>query len=120
VIELMRGDKSFDALAGLGILPGKLYNTTSASATTSDEDKNVVAMGRTATMSLVKQSNARLAVNNMKLALQAVQGAYQALTQPAAAATTNPGRTGGTVSADVQRQLANYQTALAAFGGSGS
>ena len=114
VIELKRGDKSFDALAGLGILPGKLYNTTDAKpSTVSDEDKNVFALGLTTTASLAKQSSARLAMTALNQALDAVRSAYQAISTASASA-------GSAMSADMQRQLASYQTALAAFGGGSS
>ncbi len=118
VIELKRGDKSFDALAGLGIEPGKLYNTTSAAATgTTKKDKNVFAMGLMPSMSLSTQSKARIVVSNINQALDAVRGAYQALiTPPSATAATPSTNAAGPVPADIQRQLANYQTALAAFG----
>src|SRR4029079_13844630 len=100
VIELKRGDKSFDALAGLGILPGKLYNTNgSQPATSGDEDKNVFALGLSTTASLAKQSDARLAMTGINQALEAIRSAYTAIaTRTAASASTS-------VSADVQRQL---------------
>jgi hypothetical protein len=120
VIELKRGDKSFDALAGLGIEPGKLYNTTSAQATgATAKDKIVFALGLTPTMSLGTQSQARLVVNSVNQALSAIRGAYQALTSPPSSTTTpKPSTTSTALPADVQRQLANYQAALAIFGGS--
>jgi hypothetical protein len=113
VIELKRGDKSFDALAGLGILPGKLYNTTGAQlATVGDEDKNVFGLGLSTTASLSKQSSARLAMTSISQALEAIRSAYQAAS---AASSANS----GSISADRQRQLASYQSALAALSGSG-
>src|SRR5207253_7360206 len=84
VIQLKRGDGSFDALAGLGILPGKLYNTSGTQpATTGDEDKNVFALGLSTTASLATQSNARMATTGINAALQAIRNAYQAITTPA-------------------------------------
>ncbi len=117
VIELKRGDKSFDALAGLGIEPGKLYNTTSAQATgATAKDKIVFALGLTPTMSLSTQSHARTVVASINQALTAIRGAYQALTSPASTATAST--TSTAVPANVTRQLASYQAALAIFGGS--
>jgi hypothetical protein len=113
VIELKRGDKSFDALAGLGILPGKLYNTNgTAPATTNSEDKNVFALGLSTTATLSTQSKARMAMTGINQALQAIRSAYLAITTPAASTSKT-----STVSADTQRQLASYQTAVAALGG---
>jgi len=116
VIELKRGDKSFDALAGLGIEPGKLYNTTSAQATgATAKDKIVFALGLAPTMSLNSQSSAHQVVNNINLALVAIRDAYHALTSPPPS-TTAHSATSTVVPADVQRQLASYQTALGVFG----
>ena len=113
VIELKRGDKSFDALAGLGILPGKLYNTNGTTpATTNSEDKNVFALGLSTTATLSTQAKARMAMTGINQALQAIRSAYQAITTPAASTSKTT-----TVSADMQRQLASYQTAVAALGG---
>jgi hypothetical protein len=114
VIELKRGAGSFDALAGLGILPGKLYNTNGTQpATTGDEDKNVFALGLSTTASLSTQANSRMAMTGINSALQAIRNAYQAITTASSSSTTSR----SSVSGDVQRQLASYQTAVAALGG---
>jgi hypothetical protein len=106
VIELKRGDKSFDALAGLGILPGKLYNAKTQDAT-SDEDKNVFALGLSTSASLSSKSNAVVARTSLDQALRAIRSAYAAIATPVSASAA---------SGEVQRQLAGYQSALAALG----
>src|SRR5262249_17393073 len=117
IVELSRGDGSFDALAGLGLAPGKLYNTTTPPATSDATDANVFAMNLTSTLALASQTNARLAVSSINQALDAIRTAYQKLTQPATTTASGPptGIVNGPVSAETQRQLANYQTALMAF-----
>lgn len=86
VIELIRGSAGFDALAGLGLEPGKLDNTKGkVSASATPKDVNVFALGLNAGASIIDQTSAQTLSRQLAAALEAVKSAYKAVSAPAAA-----------------------------------
>jgi hypothetical protein len=111
VIELIRGSDGFDALAGLGIEPGKLDNTKDAPpANAEKKDINVFALELDAAATIADKTSAQALALNLSAAMSTIQSAYQALTAPATAASTGPA-----VPANVT-PAANYYNMIAALG----
>jgi hypothetical protein len=80
VIELIRGSAGFDALAGLGLEPGKLDHTKGkASASAKPKDINVFALGLDANASIGDTSSAQTLSRQLASALEAIKSAYKAV-----------------------------------------
>ena len=99
-IELVRGADGFDALAGLGIEPGKLDNTKEVKpANATKKELNVFALDLDANAVIGKKIEAKTLSFQLESALETLKAAYRALTQPAQKA----------VNANDQRLLASYR-----------
>jgi hypothetical protein len=84
VIELIRGSAGFDALAGLGLEPGKLDNTKGkVSASATPKDINVFALGLDASASIGDKAGALSLSGQLAAALEAIKNAYRAVSVPA-------------------------------------
>lgn len=80
VIELIRGSAGFDALAGLGLEPGKLDNTKGkVSASATPKDINVFALGLDASASIGDKAGAQSLSRQLAAALEAIKNAYRAV-----------------------------------------
>lgn len=106
VVELIRGSSGFDALAGLGLQPGKFDNTKDAPpADAKKKDINVFALGLDAGAALTDKTRAQALVLELATAMEAIRGAYLAVNPPPKGAAAN------------QQAAAAYQSLLAALGG---
>jgi len=106
VIELSRGSAGFDALAGLGIEPGKLDNTKDkAPANATKKDLNVFSLELDTDASVADKTSAKALALQLSSAMSSIQSAYRALTQ-----TT---KTTGSANAALS---ANYYSSIAALG----
>jgi hypothetical protein len=119
-VSLKAGAGGQDALAGLGLQPGTLYGKDAKSRVTDPGDLKTVnsfAMRLARDLDLSTDRRARIAATSISGAMEAIKQASRRLIDgpppPEAAAR----REDGPVSSAVRNQLANYQTALLAFGG---
>ena len=120
-IELTAGTKNLDALAGLGLSPGKVQKASSdAMATDTSDELPAFALGLKTSYSLGTQVNAAAAKRSIDSALAEIRKAYRDITMDPetkkalnADNTPTKGKTGGTVPAYLQAQLANYNAGLA-------
>jgi hypothetical protein len=109
VIELIRGSGGFDALAGLGLQPGKLDNTKDIKPVDAKlKDINVFALGISGDAALASKISAKTMELQMGSAMDAIKAAYNALTKPAQKSTA--------ASSSAQQSLTAYQNALAILG----
>ncbi len=109
VIELVRGSGGFDALAGLGLEPGKLDNTKDTQISGAKaKDINVFALGLSGDATIGDKTRAQTLSLQLTQAMEAIKNAYRTLTTPV--------RKTGTQNANAQRLLANYQSALGVLG----
>jgi hypothetical protein len=104
-VELIRGSAGFDALAGLGLEPGKLDNTKDkAPANATKKDLNVFSLELDTAASVGDKVSAQALALQLSNAMATIKSAFQAMT--ASTAKPNP-----TV------QLAsNYYNSIAALG----
>jgi len=117
-VELVAGDKDFDALAGLGIKPQTLvHDPADAKDTTDKTDSNTktvahqtIGLGIDAKLDLLNKTTAAHAHVVLQAAMALVKQAYGKLNAPPATAATPQAGAG---SAYQQARFANYQTALA-------
>lgn len=85
VIELIRGSAGFDALAGLGLQPGKLDNTKGkVPSNASARDVNVFALGLSAEASAADTAKAKALSGQLQAALAAIVSAYKTVSAPGA------------------------------------
>jgi hypothetical protein len=108
-IELRSGPASKDALAGLGIAEGVVIADAPVSTTAKKKPNPIYGLGISSTMSLTDKVSRKQAVDDLGAALSTIQNAFRTLTTPAK--TTNTAT--GPAPAYLQKQLANYQAALA-------
>jgi hypothetical protein len=115
-VELVAGPKDFDALAGLGIAPQMLVGDEKKDNSSKDDEPPFEMIGLNLDdpkLDLLTKSNAAHTHVVMMAAMALIKQAYNkinGLEKPAATPT-------GQVPAYMQAQLANYQSALAWFGG---
>ena len=127
-IELIAGKDNLDALAGLGLSPGRVTKADPDAKTPFDPDAiQEFALGLKGSYSLGSTASAQSALNAMDRALSEIRKAYREI-------TTDPeirrmmhtpndqkGKQGGAVPAYLQSQLANYNAGLSRLlGGGGS
>ncbi len=98
VIELIRGKDGFDALAGLGLEPGKLdaVKKDVAASSLTKKDKNLFALSLGTDMVIGDKLKARTATYQLAASMETIKNAYLVLTRPA-----RP-------NAQTQRALASY------------
>jgi hypothetical protein len=125
-LTLVAGPSGFDALSRLGLAAGALVNTSktsssSSSSTTSSPShsssntpKQVFGLGLTGSLDISTALDAGATRAQLMNALSAIKNAYSTTNAPPA--STAPAMT-GTVSAQTQAQLANYNLALSLFQG---
>ena len=102
VIELVRGSAGFDALAGLGLQPGKLDNTKDTPVVGAKaKDINIFALGLQADAAISEKIKAKALALELASAMESIKSAFGALTSPARNNTTLSGS---------QRLLSAYQT----------
>ena len=127
-IELFAGDDGQDLLKGIGLQPGAVVETVSAlkdDAKTTDAP-SLFALDLPNSFDLSTEDKAKAAYEALSDAMNIVQRAYRDLTTPQAVKDLlngpRAGKTGGTVPAYLQAQLANYQAGLSRLnsGGGGS
>jgi hypothetical protein len=107
VVELIRGADGFDALAGLGLTPGKLDNTQdTVTEGAAKKDINVFALDLEATAAILDKTLAKTLTFQLASAMAAIQSAYRAI---------NPAPQAGNQSS--AQAAAAYQNLLAALGG---
>ncbi len=118
-IDLIPGDGTHDALKGLGLEATKLQSedtlvsSSSSSSSSSSASDFVFGLGLTSQVNLLSKDNAKAAMKSIDAAIGVIQSAYRKLNpDPALAALANQKKTSGTVPAEIQKQLANYQAAL--------
>ena len=118
-IELFSGAEGRDLLTSLGMKPGAIVNTGSL---LDDDDKSVdapplFAMDLPAEIDLSDADKAQAALEALQGAMSIVQRAYRDITMDPALKEllkgNQKGKTGGTVPAYYNAQLANYQAGLA-------
>lgn len=118
-IELFAGETGRDLLKSLGIEPGAVVNT--GSLLDDDDDKSVDApplfsLDLPNVLSLADEDTSEDAMDALQAAMSKVQRAYRDITTDPAlkALLEGPqnGKTGGTVPAYYNAQLANYQAGL--------
>ncbi|MCE9521833.1 MAG: hypothetical protein K8S25_05305 [Alphaproteobacteria bacterium] len=86
VIELVRGSGGFDALAGLGLQPGRLDNTKDTPlAGAKPKDINVFGLGLKTDAAISDKVKAKALALNLSSTLDAIKSAFGALTAPAPA-----------------------------------
>lgn len=105
-IELRAGPAGKDALAGLGLAEGVVMQTPDA--TKKKKSPPVYGLGLSSLMTLGDKLSRKEASDAISAAMQTVQKAFRTLSAPPA--TTTPT---GTAPAYLQKELANYQAALA-------
>jgi hypothetical protein len=107
VVELIRGADGFDALAGLGLTPGKLDNTKdTVQQGAAKKDINVFSLDLEATAAILDKTLAKTLTFQLASAMSAIQSAYRAI---------NPAAQAGNQSS--AQAAAAYQSLLAALGG---
>lgn len=105
-IELLRGADGFDALAGLGLEPGKLDATKETVAESAPKkERNVFSLGLEGAVSLSDKTLAKAAVLQLGAAMEGIKAAYLALNPPKNASAANA------------QAAAAYQSLLGALGG---
>lgn len=118
-IELFSGAEGRDLLSALGMKPGAIVNNGSL---LDDDDKSVdgpplFAMDLPAEIDLFDEDKAAAALESLQAAMSIVQRAYRDITMDPALKEllkgNQRGKTGGTVPAYYNAQLANYQAGLA-------
>jgi len=126
-VELFAGDGDFDALKGLGLSPGELFDDGGFLAE-DDEDAEAAAdeiksyvLGLAADLSVASRTDAERAAQIVNDAMLEITKAYREInTDPALTALLNQqSRTGGPVPAYLTSQLSNYQAALSRLQGGG-
>ncbi len=106
-IELLRGSEGLDALAGLGLQPGKLDNTKDTVAKDAEKkDINVFSLDLDANAAISNKTVAKTLAIQLSTAMEVVKSAYLAINPSAANSST----------ANAQAAAA-YKNLLAALGG---
>jgi hypothetical protein len=105
-IELRAGPAGKDALAGLGLAEGVVMQTPDL--TKKNHAPPVYGLGISSLMSLTDKLGRKEASDAISAAMQTVQKAFRALSAPAATPAVT-----GKAPEYMQKQLANYQAALA-------
>ncbi|BCW88150.1 hypothetical protein sos41_12880 [Alphaproteobacteria bacterium SO-S41] len=127
-VKLKAGAGNLDALAGLGLSAGQ-FTVESDDKTAADSDAlPTYALGLKASYSLLSTDSAATARSAIEAAMSAIRTAYRELTMdPAlkkqmaeADSAEKKGKTGGTVPAYLQAQLANYNSGLQRLTGGSS
>jgi trimeric autotransporter adhesin len=129
-VELTSGKDGKDALAKLGMQPTRLYSSkilfNLSSDTTSKKDEQrpggTFNFGLSADWSIGDNDSAKFVSKKLEESIGKVQTAYRSLyfDENRARASQNIGRSGGTVSPYLQKQNANYLSALQRLSGSSS
>lgn len=125
-IDILPGQGERDALKGLGLKAGTIYDDGSVldePAEEGEEDEELIlGLGLLEDFSLATRSDATAVVTALEDALSAVRKAYREITKDPAleALLTQQRRTQGTVPDSLRRQLANYQAGLTRLQGGGS
>jgi len=117
-VELVAGPKDFDALAGLGISPQTLVADEEKNDASSKDDEpafQTIGLGLDGKLDLLTKSDAAHTHVVMSAAMSLIKQVYGKINAPPGQATN--AAPSGPVPAYLQAQLANYQTALAWFGG---
>ena len=122
-VEIIPGDAGHDALKGLGLDATKLQSDktlTGQSTSSSDNSTNkdnpadfVFGLGLSSALNLQDHDAAKKALTAIDAAISAIQSAYRKLNpDPLVEALKNQKKPTGTVPAQLQKQLANYQAGL--------
>jgi hypothetical protein len=119
-IDIIPGDAGHDALKGLGLDATQIQsedtlvsNSSSSSSSSSDNPSDYVfGLGFTSQISLLSKDSAKAALKSIDAAIGVIQSAYRKLNPDPALDALKKKGTSGTVPAEVQKQLANYQAAL--------
>lgn len=127
-ITLKAGAGNLDALAGLGLTPGRFVKPSAEKDTAEATDTlPTYALGLKASYSLGSTANAVAARSSIETAMSAIRTAYRELTMDPATkkllaegSGEHKGKTGGVVPAYLQNQLSNYSAGLARLTGGSS
>ncbi len=118
--KLLAGPADFDALARLGIAPGRLTDgSTSGSSSSSTSSTRTFGLGLATNLDISTASAAGAARAQLLNVLSAIQKAYQTTNTPVLA-TSATSQSGGTVPAYLQSQLSSYSLALNLLSGGAS
>ncbi|HAJ48572.1 MAG TPA: hypothetical protein DCL54_18495, partial [Alphaproteobacteria bacterium] len=119
IITLKAGSTGLDALAGLGLTEGSIYGKNVRNREIKPEDSlkdiNSFALRLSRDLNLSTEVNARRSATTVSAAIEAIKQASRRLVE-GPPPPPQPEKERSQVPAFVGQQLANYQTALAAFG----
>jgi hypothetical protein len=122
-IDLRSGPRDLDALAGLGLAPGRVMRNENPASGEGPEDGANLAYGlglRASGYSLADRTSAGAARTAMANALQQIRDAYRAMTfDPAAERALRAQQGAGEVSPQLRAQIANYTAGLQRLQGGG-
>ena len=113
---LISGPADSDALARLGIQPGKLVNADPKAASATSTGSAVYGLGLANNLDISSKTGAGAARAQLLNVLSSIRTAYKTSNAPPAAAAS-VGNTTGTAPAYLTNQLANYNLALSSLGG---
>ena len=109
--KLIAGPADFDALARLGIAPGRLADASTSASASGSSSKQTFGLGLSTNMDTLTASAAGAARAQLLNVLSAIQKAYQTTNAPASKTSTTS-QSGGSAPAYLQSQLSSYSLAL--------